>query len=413
MTRVSCAGGAAKRRNGGLGGCPWGRRDPRSSPTQHGQRLSAPISRYASANRGSRARATKAVASARNRALGGRTIEAERGWVSCIGLCFELGRPFFYVASLMAPSQTLVEPRRIRPNPENPRLIFHADELQALEDSIKLQGILVPLTVYEHGDRYVLLDGERRWRCAVKLGLPRVPVVVQAEPDRLQNIMMMFAIHNARTDWDPLPTAYKLQELQEEFAKRQGRTPTEKELAELASITRGEVRRLRQLLSLPDRYRDVLMEELDKPRSQQVLTVDHVLEATKGAAALRNREIIGTDEEEELRQALVDKFRNRIETNTVEPRQLMRIARAVDREQVSIKTARRVTRRLIREPRFTIANAFAGSVEQIDYQHGSEQLAARLDARLKEQLDRRYPLEDELRAALERLRTTIGQALKR
>ena len=106
----------------------------------------------------------------------------------------------------------------------------------------------------------------------MKLGIGRIPVVVQAKPDRLQNIMMMFAIHNARQDWDPLPTALKLQELEDEFTKRQGRTPMEVELAELASLTRGEVRRLKNLLRLPPSYIDELMAELEKPRSKQVIT---------------------------------------------------------------------------------------------------------------------------------------------
>jgi ParB family transcriptional regulator, chromosome partitioning protein len=312
----------------------------------------------------------------------------------------------------VASSQTLIEPRSIKPNPDNPRLIFHQDELDALEESIRIQGILVPLSVYQKGKTHVLLDGERRWRCAVKLGLPRVPVVIQDEPDRLQNIMMMFAIHNARTDWDPLPTAYKLQELEEEYARRQGRAPNEREIAEIASISRGEVRRLRQLLSLPEEYRDELMDELELPRSQQVLTVDHVLEATKGAAALRSREIIDLDEEDELRRAIVDKFKAGVETNTVEPRQLMRIGRAVDREQVSPRTARKLARRLIEQPEYTIQRAFQSSVEAIDYQHGSHQLATRLEARLEEQLNRSFELDDELRDSLERLRRLIAKVLK-
>lgn len=312
----------------------------------------------------------------------------------------------------MASSQTLVSPQEIDPNPDNPRLIFHEDELEALEESIKLQGILVPLSVYEKGRRYVLLDGERRWRCALKLGLPRIPVVVQAEPDRLQNIMMMFAIHNARTDWDPLPTAYKLQELEEEYTQRQGQRPSEKQLAEIASISRGEVRRLRQLLGLPEEYRTELMGQLELPRSQQSLTVDHVLEASKGAAALRTREIIDKGEEEELRRALVDKFRDRIETNTVAPRQLMRIGRAVDREQVSQSSARKVTRRLISEPGYTIERAFESTVEGIDYQHGSQQLASRLESRLLEQIERSFELDDDFRASLERLQRAILNLLK-
>src|SRR5580700_1566318 len=99
----------------------------------------------------------------------------------------------------------LLDPRKIRKNPDNPRLIFQADELSALEDSIKEQGILVPLTIYEDRKHYTLLDGERRWRCAIRLGLHTVPTIIQEKPDRVTNIMMMFAIHNARQDWDPLP----------------------------------------------------------------------------------------------------------------------------------------------------------------------------------------------------------------
>ena len=120
----------------------------------------------------------------------------------------------------MAENVALLDPRNIAPNPENPRLIFREDELQGLQASIALQGILVPLSVFQSGRRFVILDGERRWRCAIKLGLDRVPAIVQPKPDRLQNIMMMFAIHNARRDWDPLPTALKLRDLESEFTKR-------------------------------------------------------------------------------------------------------------------------------------------------------------------------------------------------
>ena len=136
----------------------------------------------------------------------------------------------------MADSLREASPGEIRANPENPRLIFHEDELEELSASIAENNILVPLTVYESAEGgYVLLDGERRWRCAKRLGLARVPVIVQPEPSLMQNIMMMFAIHNARADWDPLPTAMKLQRLADVFEAQEGRQPAEKELAQLAS----------------------------------------------------------------------------------------------------------------------------------------------------------------------------------
>lgn len=313
----------------------------------------------------------------------------------------------------MAEGITLIDPGRLDRNPENPRLIFRQEELQQLQDSIKNQGILVPLTVYRDGRQYILLDGERRWRCALKLGLAQVPVIVQPKPDRLQNLMMMFAIHNQRRDWDPLPTAYKLRDLEAEFVEDRGRDPTESELAELASISRGEVRRLKNILRLPDEYHQDLMRELERPRSEQVLTVDHVLEATRGAQALRKRDIIDPDEEEDLRRAIVDKFKDKVLTSTVEPRQLARIGRAVERGEVPTKRARRVALKLISDPSYTIADAFSGSVAEVDYSHGSEQLAARLVNRLTEQLERDYAPSERLQETLHDLRELIDELLER
>jgi ParB/RepB/Spo0J family partition protein len=312
----------------------------------------------------------------------------------------------------MAEAVRLIDPHTLHPNPENPRLIFRQEELDSLQESIAQQGILVPLTVFQDGRKFFLLDGERRWRCSIKLGLPRIPVIVQPRPDRLQNLMMMFAIHNARKDWDPLPTALKLQELEEEFRRRQERSPTELELAGLASLSRGEVRRLKKLLSLPEEYRQELLDELEKPRHQQVITVDHVLEATKGAEALRKRGILDHSEEDTLRRVIIEKFRTRVINNTVAPRKLARIARAVERGEVSERTAARVVHRIVVEPTYSIDDAFSASVEQADFEHGVEQLIDRLGARLDEHSDRGYELSDKLRSSLQVLAKQIRKLLR-
>lgn len=307
----------------------------------------------------------------------------------------------------------LIDPSRLQPNPENPRLIFRQDELQLLQDSIQHQGILVPLTVYRDGRSYVILDGERRWRCALKLGLDRIPAIVQPKPDPLQNLMMMFAIHNQRRDWDPLPTAYKLRDLEGKLTQEWGRVPTEAELAELASITRGEVRRYKQLLNLPEQYRHELMEELEKPRQDQILTVDHVLEATRGAAALQKRAIIDHEEEEELRRAVVDKFKTRVIKNTVEPRLLARMARAVERGEVSPTAARNTALRVIHEPAYSLEQAFMDSSAEADFAHGTEQLVQRLRNRLDEHEEHGFEPTPSLRAELEHLLRSVRSFLNR
>lgn len=290
----------------------------------------------------------------------------------------------------MAEQVTLLDPKKLEPNPDNPRLIFHEDELNTLADSISKQGILVPLTIYQDGKKYFLLDGERRWRCSLKLGLSIVPVIVQPKPDHMQNLMMMFAIHNARRDWDPLPTALKLEELEKEFTKRHRVAPTETELSGIASIPRGEIRRLKKLLKLPLDYRKELLEELNKPRSMQVLTVDHVIETGGGVDALVKKGIVSESEAEPLRRAIVQKFRTKVIDNTVAPRKLTNLARAVERKEVSMAAAKRSINRLLVEPQYSIDQAYLETVERADFEHGIEQLTLRLLAKLEELRERNY-----------------------
>jgi ParB/RepB/Spo0J family partition protein len=307
----------------------------------------------------------------------------------------------------MAEQVKLLETKALSRNDENPRLIFREEELKALEESIAHQGILVPLTVYADGSKYFILDGERRWRCATSIGLLKVPVIIQPKPDRLQNLMMMFAIHNARKDWDPLPTALKLEELEKEFNRRHGRPPNEGELGGIASLRRGEVRRLKKLLALPLSYRDELLRELEKPRSQQVITVDHVIETTKGVESLRKIDVINEEQEESLRRALLSKFRSKVVINTVAPRKLVKLSQAVRRGEVSKRAAGSVVQRLITSPAYSIDDAYAESVERADFEHSIDQLGERLINKLGEAVSRRYQFSDKTKQILTRLATLI------
>lgn len=295
----------------------------------------------------------------------------------------------------------------ITPNPENPRLIFREVELRELEESIRKQGILVPLSVFKGADGYVLLDGERRWRCAKKIGLSRVPVIVQPEPTLMQNIMMMFAIHHAKTDWDPLPTALKLRRLEQIYEAEEGVKPNEAQLAQLASMSRGEVRRLKNILALPQEYLDELIVEAEKPRPQQALTVDHVLEATRGARALLKRDVINEEQASDLTRAIVSKFRNRVLRSTVEPRLLSRMARAVDREEVEPATVSRALRRVTDEPSYTVQAAFSDTVERVDREHKVELQVKRLVSDLN--TFEGGPLLPDLRDALSELRRLLDR----
>ena len=71
----------------------------------------------------------------------------------------------------------------LTPNKINPRLIFNADTLFELSESIKQSGILQPLIVRPKDDYYEIVIGERRYRAAQQAGLKEVPVIIRNYTD--------------------------------------------------------------------------------------------------------------------------------------------------------------------------------------------------------------------------------------
>ena len=138
-----------------------------------------------------------------------------------------------------------IPPSKIKRNPENPRLFFRAEEMDTLLKSIKRYGVQVPISVYSEGDHFVLIDGERRWRCATKLNFKSIPALVQPKPSPLDNLLLMFNIHSLREQWDYLTIAKKLPIVIERFAEEKGGEPNEIELSEITGLTRGQIRRCR------------------------------------------------------------------------------------------------------------------------------------------------------------------------
>src|SRR6266571_6892115 len=115
-------------------------------------------------------------------------------------------------------------------NPENPRLVFRQNELDELLESIRLYGVQVPISVYKDRKRFVLIDGERRWKCCLKLNKKTIPALVQEKPDPLTNLLLMFNIHALREQWDYLTIALKLPRVIKLLTKDLGKEPNEREI---------------------------------------------------------------------------------------------------------------------------------------------------------------------------------------
>lgn len=150
---------------------------------------------------------------------------------------------------------------QIGPNPHNPRRLFDEEPMQILKESVEKLGILVPVTVYEaprghrpQREKFILLDGERRWRCAQDLGRSTVPAIVVREPDETENILTMFHIHNVREGWQLMPTALKLKVLMSELKET-----NERKLAELTKLSISQIRRCKILLTFPPRFQNLML----------------------------------------------------------------------------------------------------------------------------------------------------------
>ncbi len=62
---------------------------------------------------------------------------------------------------------------------EQPRKRFDERQLEELAASIREHGVVEPILVRRHGERYRIVAGERRWRAAQRAGLKEIPALLR------------------------------------------------------------------------------------------------------------------------------------------------------------------------------------------------------------------------------------------
>lgn len=219
-------------------------------------------------------------------------------------------------------SHILVE--EMIPNPQNPRMLFDPEPLKLLEKSIKHAGILNPLLVYkkEKGGKIVILDGERRWRCAKNLGMKTVPANIIQEPTPLENIIKMFNIHNIREDWDLMPTALKL-----EVIIRSTKIKFNKELSAMTSLSVSTVERCKKLLSFPKKYQDLMIvaEPKDRVKTDFFIEMHQVLNLIEKNLFKVEKKF----KRDGITDLLLEKYNKGIFTNVVHFRKIADLIRSI------------------------------------------------------------------------------------
>ena len=80
--------------------------------------------------------------------------------------------------SIDKPGVMEVRVKDIHPNPNQPRREFDQNALEELANSIKLKGVVTPVTVRVTEKGYELIAGERRWRASKISRKQKIPAYV-------------------------------------------------------------------------------------------------------------------------------------------------------------------------------------------------------------------------------------------
>ncbi len=130
-------------------------------------------------------------------------------------------------------------------NPFQPRADFDENALQELSASIKIHGVIQPITVRKVGtNKYQLISGERRVRASKLAGLKEIPAFVRATND--QEMLEIALIENIqREDLNAIEVAIHFRRLLDEC------NLTHEALAERVGKNRVTVTNFLRLLKLP------------------------------------------------------------------------------------------------------------------------------------------------------------------
>lgn len=133
----------------------------------------------------------------------------------------------------------------IQVNPFQPRIYFDKEALSELAESIKVQGIIQPITVRKLDSKeYQLISGERRFQASKLAGLTQIPAYVRTAND--QQMLEMALIENIqRENLNALEIAHSYQRLLAECDLKQ------EQLGDRVGKNRTTVNNYLRLLKLP------------------------------------------------------------------------------------------------------------------------------------------------------------------
>ncbi len=160
---------------------------------------------------------------------------------------------------------------QIEVNPFQPRSTFDTESLEELADSIRIHGVIQPITVRKiEGNKYQLIAGERRLRASKLAGRTDIPAYVRLASDQ-ESIEIALIENIQREDLNPLEIAINYKRLMDECDL------TQDKLSERLGKNRSTVTNFIRLLKLPpDIQAAVRDNRITMGHAKALLAIDHL-----------------------------------------------------------------------------------------------------------------------------------------
>lgn len=160
---------------------------------------------------------------------------------------------------------------KVEVNPFQPRNEFDEEKLEELANSIRVHGVIQPISVRKlGGDKYQLIAGERRIRAAKMAGLEEIPAYIRIAND--QEMLEIALIENIqRENLNAVEIAINYKRLMEECDL------TQELLAERVGKNRSTVTNYLRLLRLPPEIQKAIKEKrISMGHARALINVENV-----------------------------------------------------------------------------------------------------------------------------------------
>jgi ParB family chromosome partitioning protein len=173
-------------------------------------------------------------------------------------------------AKLLAQIFQEVEISKIQFNPYQPRRNFDDKNIEELAESIKINGVIQPITLRKTETGFQLVSGERRIRAALKVGLTKIPAFIISVDEDYKMLEMALIENIQREDLNPIDLANGFKKLAEEFHF------TQEEIAHRVGKDRSTITNIIRLLKLPIVVQDSLRKgEISIGHAKVLLSLDN------------------------------------------------------------------------------------------------------------------------------------------